>query len=137
MDVRNLVDALCLKDVDTVDEVTRFDQHSVEIHRVMRRDPQIAARYASRDRTGFDADRQKMRPAQGKAARVAASADPFDRARRARPGHDDVADDESLDRHVAALGQDERSRAVASDLLLESNGAVSLYKPGSLQEVGL
>src|SRR5258708_6880559 len=116
MDVRNLVDAFCLKDVDSVDEVTRFDQYAVEIHRVMWRDPHIAARYSRRDRTGFDADRQKMRPAQGKAARVVASADPFDRPSRARPGHDDVADDESLDRHVAALGQDARARAVAGDL---------------------
>ena len=58
MDVGNVVDTFGLEDVDAVDEVTRFDQHAIQIHGVVRRNPEIATGYTHLDGTGFDADRQ-------------------------------------------------------------------------------
>ena len=41
-------------------EILGFDQHAVEIHRMMRRNPQIALRHVLIERAGLDADRQDV-----------------------------------------------------------------------------
>ena len=64
VEIFDLLDAVGLHDGHTVDEVLRLDQHAVEIHGVLRRYPQVAARRVLVKRAGLDADRQDFLLAQ-------------------------------------------------------------------------
>lgn len=113
MKVLDRLDTPRLHNGDAVDKVFRLDQHAVEIHRMVRRNPQIALRHIVVERAGLDTDRQNVFAPRDKAAGITSPPDPFDRPRRARYGHHFVADLELFDARVAALHSNERTAAVA------------------------
>jgi hypothetical protein len=95
--------------------VLRLDQHAVEEHRVVRRDPEVARGHVDIEHASLDANRQNVSPPQDEAAAVAAPSDPLDRPQRARRGHDFVADRKLLDSSRAFSSFDQRARAIAGD----------------------
>ena len=61
VEVIDALDALGLDDRDAIDEIDGLDQHAFKEHRVVWRDPQIAARLMHIERARLDADRQNVR----------------------------------------------------------------------------
>ena len=110
VEIFHLVHVIGLYDRHAVDEVLGLDQHTLDIHGVVRRYSQIAPRYIWLERSGLDADRQDVLAAKNEATRISAPSDPFDRPHRPRSGDQPLTDGQALDRAFAAIGQDRRCR---------------------------
>jgi hypothetical protein len=82
-----------LRDALAVDQVPHGDQHAVPEHRMVGREPQIAARLAGAETVAGDADGPNVGRPRMLGARDEAMAEPHD-ARRAAPG----------ERHIVADG---------------------------------
>jgi len=58
VEILDLIHFLGLGHREAIDQILRFDQQAPQIHRMMRRDPEIAPRQIIGECAGLDADRQ-------------------------------------------------------------------------------
>ena len=113
VEIVHLVGALSLHDRGAINEVLGFDQHAVDVHGVVRRNPEVASRHMVVQGAGLDADRQDVFLPRGEAPAIAPSPDPFDRPQGAGHGHHFVADFQILHALLPALRLDQRAGAIA------------------------
>src|SRR5436305_9819564 len=81
-----------LDDVDAVHQIPRLDQDAVEIHRVVRRKPEVASRDIFVETARLETDRKNVLLSNQETPAIAAAADPFDWPHRPGFGRQPVAD---------------------------------------------
>jgi hypothetical protein len=59
VEIFDALDLIGLQDRDAIDQILGFDQHTIEIHGVMRRDEEIASRHVVAERSRLEANRQE------------------------------------------------------------------------------
>jgi GrpB-like predicted nucleotidyltransferase (UPF0157 family) len=71
MEVVDLLESFRLRDRNAIDEVLGFDQHAIDEHRMVRRNPEIARGYIDLKCARLDADRKDILAADDETASVA------------------------------------------------------------------